>query len=67
MKCEASEQRIKSLENEAAVKIEPNELCRNDLFEKNALINNIIIDINQLTKENEDLKVKVDDLNEKNT
>ena len=62
--CETSEQRIKSLENEAAVKIEPNELFRNDLFEKNALINNLNIEINQLTKDNEDLKEKVDDLNE---
>ena len=49
LKCDAVDERIKFLENEAVIKVEADEVLKNNLFEKNVIISDLSIKIKQLS------------------
>ena len=55
-------QKIKYLESQHAVKIEPNEALKKELSEKNYLVNSLNVQISQVSKENYCCQRKVEEL-----
>ena len=55
-------QKIKYLESQHAVKIEPNEALKKELSEKNYLVNSLNVQISQVSKENYCCQRKIEEL-----